>query len=165
MSELTLFIQVQGESQVVEVAVAEGLTGLDLHNALASVSVAAGPDVFIFVDEHEDHVLREVDIIEFGLKHGARVHVAHCHRITTTVHYNGRTVEHAFPPGTRVRNVKKWTAREFHIDHKDAAEHVLQFCKSTKQPPSDTPIHALTHDRECTVCFDLVPEKRVEGCL
>jgi hypothetical protein len=49
------------------------------------------------------------------------------------------------------------------MDPKDAAEHVLQLCNSTDRPPSDTPLHQLVHGPHCALCFDLVPEKRVEG--
>ena len=42
-------------------------------------------------------------------------------------------------------------------------EHVLQICNSKERPSSDTPLAALAHGCGCNVCFDLVPEKRVEG--
>ena len=42
-------------------------------------------------------------------------------------------------------------------------EEVLQICKSTKRPAADTPLHELVERRACSLCFDLVPEKRVEG--
>jgi hypothetical protein len=49
------------------------------------------------------------------------------------------------------------------LSPKDAAEHVLQLCNSTERPPSDTPLHQLVQGHACELCFDLVPEKRVEG--
>jgi hypothetical protein len=61
-----------------------------------------------------------------------------------------------------VRAVKVWSVKQFGLDHKDAAEHVLQRCGSTDRPPSDTPLHTLL-EGDCALCFDLVPEKRVEG--
>ena len=67
------------------------------------------------------------------------------------------------PPGARVRAVKEWAVRKFKMDPKDAADHVLQVCKSTARPASDTPLHQLLHGHDCALCFDLVPEKRVEG--
>jgi hypothetical protein len=91
------------------------------------------------------------------------VHVTRCHRIKTTVHFLEKTAEHEFPPGARVRAVKEWAARIFKLDPKDAAEHVLQLCNATERPPSDTPLHQLVHGLSCDLCFDLVPEKRVEG--
>jgi hypothetical protein len=65
--------------------------------------------------------------------------------------------------GTRVRKVKEWAVHELKINPTDAGEHILQLCNSTKQPPADTPLSELTDGRTCAVCFDLVPEKRVEG--
>jgi hypothetical protein len=59
--------------------------------------------------------------------------------------------------------VKAWAAQTFKLSAKDAAEHVLQLCNSTDRPPSDTPLHQLVHGHGCELCFDLVPEKRVEG--
>jgi hypothetical protein len=79
------------------------------------------------------------------------------------VNFLNKSSEETFPPGTRVRRVKDWAARKFRMDPKDAAEHVLQLCKSTERPPSDTPLQQLVTGHACAVCFDLVPEKRVEG--
>ena len=99
-----------------------------------------------------------------GLKHGSRVHVTRCHRIKTTVHFLDKTAEHEFPPGARVRAVKEWAVHTFKLSPKDAAEHVLQLCNSTERPPSDTPLAPTRRmATAATLCFDLVPEKRVEG--
>jgi len=79
------------------------------------------------------------------------------------VHYLDRTIEHAFPPGARVRTVKAWAVHKLKISPTDAAEHVLQLCNSTDRPAGDTPLHELVTGHDCAVCFDFVPEKRVEG--
>lgn len=97
------------------------------------------------------------------LKHGARVHVSSCRRIRTVVHFLERTAHHDFPPGTRVRTVKACAVREFRIEPKGAGEHVLRICDSTMKPATDTPLSELVHRGRCSVCFDLVPDKRVEG--
>ena len=158
-----VFVQIQGDARIIEVAIADNMTETELHNALSAAGVLATPELFVFIDEADEHVRREGDRPALGAKHGARVHVARCHRVKTTVHFLDKTVDREFPPGARVRSVKAWAVREFHLDHKDAAEHVLQICNSTERPASDTPLHALLHDQDCAVCFDLVPEKRVEG--
>ena len=49
-----------------------------------------------------------------------------CPRIKTTVQYLDKGLEREFAPGTRVRAIKAWAIREFHLDEKDGAEHVLQ---------------------------------------
>lgn len=163
MPQMVFFVQVQGDPRIIEVAVAENVTEAGLHNALSAGGVPVAPEFFVFIDEAEEHIPCDGDRPVPGANHGTRVHVARCRRIKTTVRFVDKTIERGFPPGARVRSVKKWAAHEFHLDHKDAAEHVLQICNSTKQPTSDSPLHALTHDHACAVCFDLVPEKRVEG--
>ena len=163
MSQSILFVQIQGDPRIIEVAIADTVTEAELHNALSGAGVLAAPDLFVFVDEAEEHIRREGDRPVSGAKHGARVHVARCRRIKTTVHFLDKTIDREFPPGARVRSVKAWAVREFHLDHKDAAEHVLQICNSNERPASDTPLHALLHGHDCAVCFDFVPEKRVEG--
>jgi hypothetical protein len=59
--------------------------------------------------------------------------------------------------------VKEWAVHKFELNPKDAAEHVLQLCQSTDRPSTDTPLLQLVGDHACTLCFDLVPDKRVEG--
>jgi hypothetical protein len=164
MSECILFVQVQGDGRVVEVPVAENVSGASLHGRLREVGILVAPDLLVFVDEAEDHVPGEGDSPVSGVRHGARVHVTRCHKIRVAVNYVNKTIERDFAPGARVRSVKRWAVHEFHLDHKDAAEHVLQVCGSGDRPPSDTPLHVLLHNG-CALCFDLVPEKRVEGGL
>lgn len=163
MTSFILFVQTQGRADIVEVQVAEGLTGAELHSALAQAGVATEVDVLLFVDEDEAPIERGDTKPVEGLKHGSHVHVARCRHIKTTVHFLEKTQERSFPPGAHVRAVKHWSVREFHLDHKDAAEHVLQICNSPDRPATNTPLHALTLGNDCAVCFDLVPEKRVEG--
>ena len=162
MPKSTLFIQVQGDARIIEVPVTENVTEAELHKALSNAGIPAAPELFVFIDEAEEPIGREGNHPVSGIKHGARVHVARCRRIKTTVNFVERTVEREFSPGTRVRRVKAWAVDEFKLNHKDGAEHVLQICNSTERPASDTPLHALVHGQDCTVCFDLVPEKRVE---
>ncbi|HEV3075965.1 MAG TPA: hypothetical protein VHB47_16210 [Thermoanaerobaculia bacterium] len=164
MTELILFVQIQGDAHIIEVAVAEAVTEVGLHDALSEAGLLSTSELLVFVDEAEEHVRRDGDQPVTGARHGARVHVARCRRIRATVHYLDRTIEREFPPGARVRKVKAWAADELKIPQKDAAEHVLKVCNSTERPATDTPIHTLAHGHhDCAVCFDLVPEKRIEG--
>jgi hypothetical protein len=163
MSQAILFVQVQGDSRVIELAVQEDLTESALHVALTGAGVPVSPGLFIFIDELDEPISHECQHPAMGVKHGGRVHVCHCRRIKTTVRFLDQTIERAFPPGARVRSVKKWAAQEFKVDHNDAAEHVLQICNSKDRPTTDTPLHALAQGHGCAVCFDFVPEKRVEG--
>lgn len=163
MSKFTLFIQVQGHAGIIEATVAENITESALHTALANAGIPVSPELFVFIDEAEAPIGREDTCPVPGIKHGARVNVTRCRHIQTTVNFLERTVNRKFSPGTRVRRVKAWALDEFNLSHKDGAEHVLQICNSTERPSSDTSLQALVHDGNCSVCFDLVPEKRVEG--
>jgi hypothetical protein len=163
MATLTLFIQIQGDPQVGELSVPETVTASGLYSALTAAGITVDADKLLFVDDAEAPVSRDDDVRPVGLVNGARVHVTRCHRIQVTVHYLERTLERGFAPGARVRTVKAWAVKEWTLDHKDAAEHVLQLCNSKERPASDTPLHTLVTGPTCALCFDLVPEKRVEG--
>jgi hypothetical protein len=148
---------------VLEAELSEAATLGELHDALAAAGIQIDKEALIFLDEGADHLHGHRHEPVPGLKHGCRVHVSRCHRIKTTIHFLDKTAEHEFPPGARVRTVKEWAVREFKMNPKDAAEHVLQICNSTERPASDTPLHQLVHGHACALCFDLVPETRVEG--
>jgi len=163
MKQHIIFIQVHERPGVIEAQVVEAATLGDLHRAIEAAGVLVDAELNIFLDEAEEPLQGDDGQAVAGLRHGSRVHVTRYKRIKTTVHYLERTAEHEFAPGARVRAVKAWAAHTFKLSPKDAAEHVLQLCKSTERPPSDTPLHQLVHDHACELCFDLVPEKRVEG--
>ncbi|HYD17686.1 MAG TPA: hypothetical protein VEF76_04320 [Patescibacteria group bacterium] len=92
-----------------------------------------------------------------------RMHVHRCRAIAVSVTFNGTTAEHRFGPGTTVEKVKRWAAIErFGMSPADAAEHVLQLAGTTVRPEPDTHLGSLTGN-SCSVRFDLVPLKRVEG--
>jgi hypothetical protein len=162
MTKHTIFIQVQERPGIIEAEVTEALTLGDLRNAIEAAGVALDADNNIFIDEAEEPLQGDHGQPVTGGKRGVRVHISRCKRIRTTVHYLERTAEREFAPGARMRAVKVWAVHTFKLNPKDAAEHVL-ICKSTKRPAADTPLHELVEGRACSLCFDLVPEKRVEG--
>jgi hypothetical protein len=163
MSKPIIFIQVHGRPGILEAELSETATLGELHDALASHGVEIDAETFIFIDEGENHQHGDRQHPVHGVKHGSRIHVSRCKRIKTAVHFLDKTAEHEFAPGVRVRAVKEWAVHTFKMNPKDAAEHVLQICNSTKRPPSDTPLHELVDGHGCALCFDFVPEKRVEG--
>jgi hypothetical protein len=162
MTKIPVFVQVHGRQGLIEVEVPETVTLGDLHEALKAAGIPI-EDALIFVDESEEPETRPHHEHLPHMKHGCRIHVCHCKRIKTTVHFAHKTVEHEFAPGTRVRAVKALAVKKLEMDARDAAEHVLQLCGSTDRPASDTPLAQLVHHHRCEVCFDLVPDKRVEG--
>lgn len=163
MTKHIVFIQVQGKPGIVEGEVAETASLGDLHDAFARAGIKIEPDMFVFLEEGDEPLKGERHKQLGGLKKGCRLHVSHCARIKTTVHFLDKTIDAVFPPGAKVRTVKAWAVKEFLLDSTDAAEHVLRICNSTKEPPTDTPLNELVDGRVCSVCFDLVPQKRVEG--
>jgi hypothetical protein len=163
MSQLLVFIQAHGQAEILEAELPPEVTLGDLNDALDGLGIAVDSETFIFIDEAAEHEQGERHRRLHHLRHGSRIHVSRCKRIATTVNFLDKSDERAFPPGARVRAVKEWAVHAFHMHPKDAAEHVLQLCNSTDRPPSDTPLHQLVHDHHCALCFDLVPEKRVEG--
>jgi len=174
MSKIIVFIQVHGQSGVREAELSAASNLGELQDALVAAGVKLDAETFLFLDEGEEHLCGERQHPVHGLKHGCRIHLSRCKRIKTTVQFLEKSAERDFPPGARVRAVKEWAVRKFELSPKDAAEHVLQLCKSTERPPSDTPLLQLVggHDHHdchehgrhgCKLCFDLVPDKRVEG--
>jgi len=163
MSKSIIFIQKHGCVGVHEAELKEATTLGALHDALGAAGIELDAETFIFIDDAEEPVHGERQAPVHGLRHGCRVHLCRCRRIKTAVHFLDKSAEHAFPPGARVRAVKAWAVHTFGVDPKDAAEHVLQLCNSSDRPPSDTPLQQLVHGHDCAVCFDLVPERRVEG--
>lgn len=163
MTQNIIFIQVQDRPGVIEAQVIEAPTLGDVRKAIEAVGVLLEVEMHVFLDEAQEPLHGDLGQVVHGLRPGSRLHVTRCKQIKTSVHYLERTVEHEFAPGARVRTVKSWAAHAFEVSPKDAAEHVLQICKSTQRPAADTPLHELVHGHACTLCFDFVPEKRVEG--
>jgi hypothetical protein len=163
MNKAVVFIQVQGKPGIVDAEIAVPAVLNDIHEALKGLGIEFDEESEIFIDESDEAESRHKHGAIEHLKHGSRIHVTRCKKIKVTVHFLDKTIEQPFPPGARVRSVKKWAVHAFHINPTDAGEHILQLCGTTKQPPTDTPLAELVHDRGCDVCFDFVPEKRVEG--
>ncbi|CDZ42314.1 Hypothetical protein NGAL_HAMBI1146_50800 [Neorhizobium galegae bv. officinalis] len=163
MDTITVFLQAHGRSELIEVLLGSTASVRELLEVMAEAAIEVDKDTHIFIGEADEPLSKDLAEIVRDLKDGTRIHVTRCRRVATTVNYLERSEDHRFPPGTRVRAVKKWAVRKYKIDPKDAAEHVLQLCNSTSRPSSDTTLQELTINNACAVCFDLVPEKRVEG--
>ncbi|MBB3302858.1 hypothetical protein FHT72_006811 [Rhizobium sp. BK077] len=163
MSTITVFMLGHSRGDLVEGLLNSTATVRDLHDVLAKAGIDVDGETHVFLGDAEEPVSKNLADPLDHLKDGLRIHVTRCRRVATTVNYLEHSDEHRFAPGARVRAVKEWAVRKFKINPKDAAEHVLQLCNSTKRPSSDTTLQELTDNNTCAVCFDLVPEKRVEG--
>lgn len=163
MPNQTIFIRSHALQGAVEVEIAEAAFVSDLLALIGNAGVEVDDETVIFIDEAElPHDMTPTGSV-VGIKHGSHVHVTKCKKIEVTVNYLAETETHKFAPGARVRRVKVWATEKLKLSAHDAAEHVLQMCGTTRRPASDTPLNELTDRKTCAVCFDLVPEKRVEG--
>jgi hypothetical protein len=161
MSNIIVFLQQHGSAEVEELEIAISATVAEL--LAASKAEGVREQALIFVDEGEEPVGKEVHVEHSGAKQGSRVHVSRCRHVEVTVHYQEKTEAHRFPPGAKVHRVKQWAVHKFRLAETDATEHVLQICGGTERPAGDTPLHTLLKPDTCALCFDLVPEKRIEG--
>jgi hypothetical protein len=160
MSKITVFLQQHGSAEVEEMEIALSATLVEL---LAAKGKGFREEALIFVDEGEEPVDNELLVEHSGAKQGSRVHVSHCRHVEVTVHYQENTETHRFAPGVKVHRAKHWAVHKFKLAETDGAEHVLQLCGGSERPAGNTPLHTLLKHSSCALCFDLVPEKRVEG--
>lgn len=163
MKKITLFIQAQDRQGVSEIELLEGFSVGDLLKSLKGFGISVDDETSIFIGESDERVDCNCQDHKIDCKHGSRVHVCRCRRIECKVNYLEKTAERGFAPGTRLRSVKDWAVKHFHMNPNDAGEHVLQLCCSSERPTTDTVLQQLVKHHECALCFDLVPEVRVEG--
>lgn len=163
MKTITAFIQSDSKSDLTEVELPEDISIDDLFARLKQHEIDFDDDTEIFIDESDEPLKGKGKERVSTLKRGCRIHVTRCRKVKVSLNFTDRTEAKLFAPGVRVRRVKAWAVRVFKLDGHDASEHVLQLCNSTVRPPTDTPLHELTDRQACAICFDLVPEKRVEG--
>lgn len=138
--------------------------------ALAALGISDIGQNLIHAEDHDGPVelKTSVQALVAGKGEGGpalvRLHLGRCKRVSVNVTFNGVTKSRDFPPVTRVGHVHKWaTHKAFEMSPRDAAEHVLELEGGDERPDSDTQIGTLTDGKCCTVSFDLVPFKRVEG--
>jgi hypothetical protein len=146
------------------IKVQEGLTTEELNKAILSAIPAeyASADLQLF-DEADDDVETRQFADEEELHRGRVVHVGRCLLIDVIVRYAGRTVEHSFPPVTRVGRIKRWAVHTLGINQADANELVLQVAGTSIQPTRDQHVGCFVEQDTCQVVFDLVRSYTVNG--
>jgi hypothetical protein len=160
---ITVFIAIQGYDRLFEVELPDNASIGLVHAAVEQAGIGIEEDFILFHDEAEEPLDWKDQKRPEHIKHGAKLHLSRCRKIKVTIHYLDQTESHDFAPGVRVRRVKAWAVKHFKLAERDAAEHVLQVCNSTDRPSTDTPLHQLAKPGHCELCFDLVPDVRVEG--
>lgn len=161
MTQVPVFVHVHGQNVLHEANLKLPLDGHTLVESLRAAGVTVDPESLVFLDDDDEPAEGTRRFQE--LKPGTRVHVSKCRRVEVTLNYLDQSLRHAFPPGTSLKRVKAWAAKELHMAPTDAAEHVLQLCGGHDRPASDTPLSELVGHCGCSVCFEFVPDKRVEG--
>lgn len=163
--DVELFIQAEGNAEIVLVRTKGSQTVADWVSGLQMIpSDVRDPQHVLVTREGDDEPLpMDKTFAAVGINDRDRLHVGRCRKIVVTVNFQERSIKEAFPPSTTVGKVKKWADKEFKIDKLDATEHALQLCGTATRPDEDTHIGSLTKAPQCSVCFDLVPKKRVEG--
>ena len=164
MSIIQLFLQFEGNKQIELIEIDSNGTVSEIlaaaHRAGLCNELAEGALVFGF--DGDEPLNDNACLASSGIGDKHRVHVHRCRRIEVTVNFNEHSHELRFPPSATVERVKARFVRKFELPPVDATEHVLQLCGCTERPEPDTQIGALVSGC-CSLCFDLVPIKRVEG--
>jgi hypothetical protein len=89
-------------------------------------------------------------------------HAHRCRRIEVTVHYKAEAFHDRFAPSTTIARLTQWAVEKARLGKEEAEEHVLQISATRIQPPASAHLGSLvTHG--CTVTFDLVRKKLVQG--
>lgn len=164
MPKIELFLQFEGNRKIVLIEIdSEALVSEIIAAAIpAGLSGDEHHKFHVFNHEHDEPLAHDKSLKHHGLGHRHRIHIHRCHRIETTLQFNEvREVMH-FPPSATIERVKKAFVKSIKMSPVDATEHVLQLCGTTDRPEPDTQIGALASGC-CTVCFNLVPIKRIEG--
>lgn len=164
MATLQLFLQFEGHRGIEIVRIEDTATVRDL---LAAAFQAGLPDerkdgASVFAHESDAPLDPDSTLKAAGISDKHRVHVHRCKKVEVTLHFNEVTEKLHFPPSATVDKVKKEFVKNLHMSPIDATEHVLQLCGSTDRPEPDTHIGSLVCGC-CSLCFDLVPVKRIEG--
>jgi hypothetical protein len=167
--ELQVFVQGEGLGEIRLVKASSNTTVDGLIQEIAAkfggefAAAVAGGGMTVTLED-DDKVIRLTESLEkAGIRDRSRVHIHRCRKVKVSVNFNEKTATDDFPPSTTVGKVKKWADKKFDIDKIDATEHALQLCGTSERPDEDRHIGTLTNHASCSVCFDLVPKRRVEG--
>lgn len=164
MHTIQLFLQFEGDRRIELIQISRDATVRDLIEAAVRAGLPhdrrAG--ALAFAHDGGDPLDPDVCLVAAGLGDKHRVHVHRCRKVEVTAHFNEVTKKFHFPPAATVDKVKREFVKAIGMSPVDATEHVLQLCSGTDRPEPDLHIGSLVCGC-CSVCFDLVPVKRIEG--
>lgn len=164
MPNLQLFLQFEGHRGIEIVRIEDTATVREL---LAAAAGAGLPEdrregASVFAHENDTPLDHDTCLKDAGIGNKHRIHIHRCKKVEVTLHFNEVKEKLHFPPSATVERVKREFVKRIHMSPVDATEHVLQLCGSTDRPDPDTHIGSLICGC-CSLCFDLVPIKRIEG--
>lgn len=166
MSEIEIFAQGEGISEIIFVRVPSAGTVRDLLAAVSDrmrIEEHQAEKFFVFVEDADVPLDHGASLEAAGVRHRGRVHIHRCRRVTVTINFTSRQEVHPFPPSATIARVHDWACHKFDLADVDAAEHVLQICGTATRPDEDTHLGTLVQHPACAICFDLVAKQRVEG--
>lgn len=164
MPVIQLFLQFEGYARVELIQLDDHATVAELIEAARQVGLSDDRKEGACVFAHDADVPLDLALTlkAANVRDKHRVHVHRCRKVEVTLHFNERTERLTFPPSATVDKVKKEFVKDLRMSKVDASEHVFQLCGSTDRPDPDAHIGSLVTGC-CTLCFDLVPIKRIEG--
>ena len=112
MTKLTLFVQVQDRPGITEIDVAAPVGADDILRAIKAAGLEVDKDWSVFADEADEPLKPGHEGPIEGLKTGARIHITRCKKVKVTVHFQDKTIDRAFPPGTRTDAVVDGLAQD-----------------------------------------------------
>lgn len=162
----TLFITVEGEAGTLT-------ANVDPSATIASALEVLGRqhsrndlvEFLVSLEDADEHTATTVVVLELlGGKQRGRVHLHRCHRVKTSIVYNGRTLTHEFSPASTVHRVWQWAvgSHGFNVEH-DAHDLVMQVSGTTEPLPPNLHIGSLVRERRCELALELVPKDRPQG--
>ncbi len=162
MTDLTLFLQFEGDPRVELITLSEQARVADVRAKAVELGFSALADALVFA-EGDDKPLDEKNTLKtqkVGPKHRLCLH--HCRNIHVTATFVEKEKQHPFAPSATVAEVKAWFVAKIDMPAKDASEHALQITGTKDRPSPEVMIGSL-RTQDCRLAFSLVPIKRVEG--
>jgi len=165
VNEVIVFVQTEGQDAPFDLKLSEAATWRELTDTVRKTAGNIAPSSVVLLEDRDDEVPEEVLVGALKGNDGTvRVHVHRCHQIAVTVDYSGRpTLQRSFAPSTTVAKVKAWAGHQLGIGPADLAELVLEVAGTNTRPDADTHIGTLVAAGQCSVAFNLVFVKRVQG--
>lgn len=160
-----VFIHAAGIGGVKRVAIEGTDSVATLIEKARALGFPGDGDAQAYLEDDEAPLDWGVAIADLEIPENASVHVSVCPRVNVKVRYAGDTEDRDFAPAQRVRHVFNWAIsdRAFDIAKQDAQDLALRQCGQQGAANSDDHVGSFLSGDDCSVCFDLLPIKRIQG--